>query len=165
MIRLRSAASVVGLLVLLAVEPASAQNDRSLYERMGGYDVIAAFVDDFFARFGADPELAPYLGGINAAEGARVRQHLVDFVCARTGGPCLYTGRTMAEAHEGLGITEAHFDTAVAHMGDALDAQGVGGRERTELLTMVRGLKGAIVAPTGEAAPSAATAPSIPRTP
>lgn len=45
-------------------------------------------------RFGADPQLAPLLGGINAPEGARIRQHFVDFICVRTGGPPCTTDET-----------------------------------------------------------------------
>ena len=137
------------LVAVFALHPgavaAAAQEGPSLYERMGGYDVIAAFVDDFFTRFGEDPELAPYLGGINAAEGARVHQHFVDFVCARTGGPCLYNGRDMSATHEGLGITGPHFDAVIGHMEDALEAQNVPAPEREELLAMLRGMKSRIV--------------------
>lgn len=145
--RTRSAlVAALALLVSATSGPLAAQSDGpTLYERMGGYDVVAAFIDDFLARFDADPELMPFLGGINAAEGARVRQHLVDFVCARAGGPCAYHGRDMVATHEGLGIGSAHFDSVIGHMSDALEAQGVASREREELLSILRGLRSQIV--------------------
>ena len=118
--------------------------ELSLYERLGGYDVIAAVVDDFFERFDTDPELMPFLGGINAAEGARIRQHFVDFICARTGGPCLYLGRDMKEAHEGLPITDSHFDRVMRHLRDALDNQDVPERAKRELTSMLNGLRAEI---------------------
>lgn len=128
--------ALVALALLLSAAPAAGQ--ESLYRRMGGYDVIAAFVDDFFGRFDADPALAPYLGGLNAAAQGRVRQHFIDFICAETGGPCLYNGRDMVDAHRGLGIPPEHFDGVVRHMEAALGAQGVGSREASELLTALR---------------------------
>ncbi|MEZ4589038.1 MAG: hypothetical protein R2909_21915, partial [Gemmatimonadales bacterium] len=54
----------------LGAGPVQAQSaPPSLYNRLGGYDKIAAFVDDFIERFDADPALAPFLGGLNAAAG------------------------------------------------------------------------------------------------
>lgn len=154
----RSTALIAGMLTLLAsiTLPAVASSQvgdesaqTTLYERMGGYDLIAAFVEDFFGRMAADPELQPLLGGINAAEGARIHQHFVDFFCARTGGPCLYHGRSMSAAHEGLPITDDHFGLVVGHMEDTLEDHGVARAERAEIMGMVRDLRDEIVAPGG----------------
>lgn len=136
-----------GLILCLALlaSRAEAQEAPSLYERMGGYDVIAATVDDFFARMGEDPILQPLLAGVDEASAPRIRQHFVDFFCARTGGPCAYHGKSMAEAHAELPIGDEHFDATVGHLADALEAQGVDAAEREEVLSMVRGTRGEIV--------------------
>ncbi|MGE0553610.1 MAG: group 1 truncated hemoglobin [Gemmatimonadales bacterium] len=138
----------LGLTVLtLGAGPALAQSaPPSLYHRLGGYDKIAAFVDDFIERFDADPALAPFLGGLNAAAGARVRQRIVDLVCARTGGPCLYTGQTMEATHEGLPITDAHFDAVIRHMRAAMDHQGMPASARDQLLEILTAMRPAMVA-------------------
>jgi hemoglobin len=129
-----------------AAGPAAAQaQERTLYQRVGGYDVIAALVVDFFGRFETDAELTPFLGGLNEAAGARIHQHFVDFFCARTGGPCLYNGRDMKSTHAGLPIRDAHFEAVIRHISAALDAQKVAAREKQEILTMLRGLKSEIV--------------------
>lgn len=138
--------AALALFVSATCAPLAGQSETpSVYERMGGYDVIAAFIDDFISRFDADAELRPFLRGLNASEGVRVRQHLIDFFCAQTGGPCAYHGRDMVATHEGLGIESAHFDAVLDHMSDALEAQGVASREREELLAMLRELRGQIV--------------------
>jgi hemoglobin len=138
----------LALLVVAAV-PLHAQSgedgDASLYQRIGGYDVIAAVVDDFFARFGEDPELVPFLGGINASEGARIRQRFVDFVCARTGGPCLYLGRDMRTTHDGLPITDTHFDRVMRHMEAAVAAQQMPDGAAGELISMLGALRSEIL--------------------
>jgi hypothetical protein len=36
------------------MEASNARPDSSLYKRIGGYDVIAAVIDDLFARMRAD---------------------------------------------------------------------------------------------------------------
>ena len=142
--------SLLVALILLASGAAASEAraqtpDTSLYKRMGGYDVIAAVVDDFFARFDKDPDLTPFLGGLNAAAGGRIRQHFVDFFCARTGGPCLYNGRDMNAAHSGLRIRKPHFDAVLRHFDAALDTQQVGAREKREIMTMLRALESEIV--------------------
>lgn len=134
------------LLLTVPASPASAQEDgASLYQRMGGYDVVAAVVDDFFARMGEDPLLAPLLAGVASEEAGRVRQHFVDFFCQHAGGPCVYHGRDMGSAHAGLAIGDRHFEATMGHLADALEAQGVGRAEQEEVLGMVRPFKDAIV--------------------
>jgi hemoglobin len=146
-----SLALLLALTALLGPSPVLGQgvaaDEVSLYQRVGGYDVIATVVDDFLGRFGADPELAPFLGGLNAAEGARVRQRFVDFVCAHTGGACLYLGRDMEAAHEGLGIRAEHFDRVIGHMRAAIAANGVPDDAAGELLALFEAQREAIVRP------------------
>jgi hemoglobin len=48
----------------------SAYTTESLYKRLGGYDVIAAFVHDLMPRLRADRALAGYWKGISE-DGAR----------------------------------------------------------------------------------------------
>jgi len=149
MLRLRSSAlvplAVAALLSLAPIEPAAGQAP-SLYQRIGGYDAIARVVDDFFGRFAADPALTPFLGGLNAAAQGRVRQNFIDYFCSRAGGPCLYNGRDMAAAHEGLAIGAQHFDAVILHIGAALEAQRVPAAEGRELLALLRELRASIVA-------------------
>ena len=75
----------------------------------------------------------------------RIRQHVVDQLCAATGGPCLYTGRDMKTSHKGLGITSAEWDIAVKHLTGTLDSFKVPAREKGELLAAVATLKVDIV--------------------
>lgn len=134
------------LLLGLVASPAAAQEEGpSLYERMGGYDVVAAVVDDFFARMGEDPRLQPLLSGVPPEEAGRVRQHFVDFFCQHSGGPCVYHGKDMAAAHAHLAIEGEHFEATLGYLDAALEAQGVAPEERAEVLSLVRPLREAIV--------------------
>ena len=67
----------------------------SLYQRIGGYDVIAAVIDDLFAILHSDPAFARFFGGRSNDSVVRSRQLLVDQMCALSGGPCNYIGRDM----------------------------------------------------------------------
>jgi len=146
--RIRSQARSIALTISVlgaAALPVDAQSS-SLYQRLGGYDAIAAIVDDFFGRFDADATLTPFLGGLNTAAQGRIRQNFIDYFCAESGGPCLYNGRDMAAAHQGLDIQASQFDAVMAHLGDAMESQGIAPRERDELTALLRPLRGAIVA-------------------
>ena len=126
---------------------ASAQEmqEKSLYQRLGGYDAIAAVTDDFIGRLAADEELGRFLIGLSTDSKLRLRQLVVDQICEVAGGPCIYTGRDMKTAHAGLGITEAEWDRAVQHLVDTLDKFMVPEREKNELLAAVSTLKDDIV--------------------
>jgi hemoglobin len=94
----------------------------SLYERLGQEVGIRTAVDDFYGRVVGDPQLAPYFEG---ADLARLRRHQTALLVQVTGGPVGYSGRELAEAHAGLGITPADFDRVVGHLVATLTALGV----------------------------------------
>jgi hemoglobin len=112
------------------------QSTRSLYQRMGGYDVIAAVIDDLFAILHDDPAFARFFGGRSEDSAIRSRQLLVDQMCALSGGPCHYIGRDMQTSHSGLGITDAEWEANMEAADAALAKNGVGDAERAEFLAL-----------------------------
>lgn len=135
------------LLAWGASQPAAAQQpkEKSLYERLGGYDAVAAVVDDFIGRLLADHQFDRFFTGHSTDSKKHIRQLIVDQFCAAAGGPCVYTGRTMKTTHEGLGITEADWDAAAKHLVASIDKFKVPKREKDELLAFVTTLKKDIV--------------------
>jgi len=124
---------------------AQAKKEKSLYQRLGGYDAIAAVVDDFIGRLVGDPRFEKFFTGFSLDSKKRIRQHLVDQLCLATGGPCVYLGREMKPTHQGLGITEDDWTAAVKHLSDSLDKFKVPKKEKGEVLTLVSTLKKDIV--------------------
>jgi hemoglobin len=112
------------------------QPATSLYQRMGGYDVIAAVIDDLFAILHDDPGFARFFGGRSADSAIRSRQLLVDQMCGLSGGPCNYIGRDMKTSHQGLGITDAEWEENMKASDAALAKNGVGEPERAEFLAL-----------------------------
>ncbi len=93
---LRTLLPALALAVLVASTPAArAQTKKTLYERLGGYNAIAAVTDDFIGRLVADKQLERFFVGHSTDSKKRIRQHVIDQLCAATGGPCIYTGLTM----------------------------------------------------------------------
>jgi hemoglobin len=118
---------------------------NSLYKRVGGYDAVAAVTDDFLGRLVGDPSMAKFFSGHSTDSKQRIRQHVVDFLCVATGGPCVYKGRDMKTSHAGLGITEAEWNKGVEHLVATLDKFKVPQKEKDELLAAASGLKKDIV--------------------
>ena len=124
---------------------AQADQQASLYKRLGGFDALAAVTDDFIGRMAADPQLKRFFTGFNESSLRRIREHVVDFLCQATGGPCAYHGQDMKTAHTGLKITDADWDIAVKHLNATMDKFKVPPRERTDVLNAIGPLKADIV--------------------
>jgi hemoglobin len=116
-----------------------------LYKRLGGYDALAAVTDDFLGRLASDPKEGRFFTGLSNDSKTRVRQHLVDFLCVATGGPCKYTGRDMVTAHTGLGITEEDWTIMVRLLGETFNKFKVPANLQQEVVSAVAPLKGQIV--------------------
>ena len=118
---------------------------KSLYQRLGGYDALAAVTDDFIGRLAGDKQLARFFAGHSKDSLMKIRQLVVDQLCAATGGPCVYIGRDMKAAHQGMGISEADWNAAAGHLVATLDKFKVPEKEKNEVLGAITGLKNDIV--------------------
>ena len=139
-------AFVAAVLAFAVAAPAAAQTPPpTLYKRLGGYDAIAAVSDDFLQRLSVNPQFAKFFTGHSTDSMKKLRQHVVDFLCFGTGGPCVYVGRDMKTTHAGLGITEKDWDVSVKDLIATLDKFKVPAKEREEVLAAVGALKKDIV--------------------
>lgn len=119
--------------------------EKSLYERLGGYDALAGVTDDFLGRLLKDKIFTKFFSGASNDSKKKIRQHIVDFLCAATGGPCIYRGRDMKTSHEGLMITKAEWDASAKHLTATLDKFKVPAKEKGEVLVAVGTLEKDIV--------------------
>jgi hemoglobin len=152
---------------------------RPLFERLGGMSAISAVVDDFAGNVLNDPRVNKKFAKSNAP---RLLANLKDFVCYATGGPCVYKGLNMKDAHKNMGTTAGEFNALVEDLVKTLNKFNVPAAEQKELLTALAGLRGDIVEnesavtgtplpatfkpapPLGGAPAAAAASPSKPRT-
>src|SRR2546426_8385689 len=94
----------------------------AIFDQIGGEDAVSAAVDIFYGKVLDDPSLAGYFDRVDIAD---LQAHQRAFIGAALGGPASYEGRSMSEAHAGLGITSEAFDAVVGHLGDTLTGLGV----------------------------------------
>jgi hemoglobin len=126
---------------------ADAEHHESLYQRLGGERGVHAVVDDFVKRVLADTHVNHWFEHVakDAHEAAEYKQHLSEFLCKAAGGPCAYHGKDMVAAHHGMHITDEAFAAVAKHLEEALTHARVHDAEKHELMTLVGGLKAAVV--------------------
>ena len=117
----------------------------TLYERLGGYDAIAAVADDLMPRLMHDPQLGRFWAHRGDDGLAREKQLLVDFLCASAGGPLYYRGRDMKLAHIGMRISNSDWELFLGHLTATLEKFNVPERERHEVFAFVESTKADIV--------------------
>ena len=138
--------ALLGGLVLATALSACGQmemkKEASLYDRLGGKPASTAVVDDFIGNVAGDGRINGRFANANIP---RLKQMLVDQICAASGGPCTYTGRDMVSAHRGINITD---DECGALGADALKSPhtfNVPEQAKGELLGALGGMKPQIV--------------------
>ena len=123
-------------------------SDQTLYQRLGGYDAIAAATDDLLlGRLVNDPVVGVYWKGKSQDSLRRDRQLIVDFLVQAAGGPAYYCGRDMKTTHTGLGITDREWEIFMRHTRAMLEHLQVPTREQDEVLDFLTGLKADVVQP------------------
>ena len=117
----------------------------TLYERLGGYDAIAAVATDLLPRLQGDARLARFWQHRGEDGVQREKQLLIDFLCARSGGPMYYTGREMKVSHKGMRISDSDWSAFLGHLNATLEAFQVPQTERDEVVAFVQSTKADIV--------------------
>lgn len=118
---------------------------KTLYERLGGYDAIAAVCNDLLPRLQADPQLGRFWLHRGDDGISREKQLLIDFLCSSAGGPLYYTGRDMKITHKGMKISESDWSAFIGHLNATLDAFQVPQAECDDVLAFVQSTKSDMV--------------------
>jgi len=120
-------------------------SERTLYERLGGYDAIAAVAGDLLPRLQADSGLARFWRHRGEDGVEREKQLLIDFLCSNAGGPLYYTGRDMKVSHRGMKISEGDWAAFIGHLNATLAAFQLPPTERDQVVAFVQSTKADIV--------------------
>ena len=134
------------LLLVFALAAAGCANspplEPTLYQRLGGREAINAIVVDSIGNVSADQRINGRFAHIDANN---LSNNLVDLICERTGGPCVYKGRNMADSHEGMHIRDDEFDALVEDLVKSMKKFKVAEREQRESVAILARLRNAIV--------------------
>lgn len=116
----------------------------SYYDQLGGGPTITEAVDRFYVRLLDDPELVGYFAG---ADLPRLKRHQVLLISQVLGGPTSYDGRSLAEAHDGMGVTGAHYAKVCDHLLDVLSEMGAPEEIAKAVADTLASVRGDIVDP------------------
>lgn len=125
-----------------------AQDEPSLYTRLGGVYSIATVVDDLIDRVMIDPRLNanPLVDEAHHRVSPAGFKFLVtELLCWAAGGPQSYSGRAMEESHRHLLITAGEWQAFMQDLQLTLDKFAVPEPEQTEVKALVDGTRSAIV--------------------
>lgn len=89
-----------------------------------------------------DEALAPFFEHVDMD---RLREHMADFIGSLTGGPEIYHGRSMQEAHQSYDITPLHYQRIALYLEKALQEVGVMREDIDDILAAVTSLRKDIV--------------------
>lgn len=104
---------------------------RPVLADFGGVEGLTVLMDDFMARLLVDRRTREFF---EFSDHARVKQQLVEQFCVILGGDCVYSGRSMAESHQGLDIRRREFNALVEILQQAMDARSVPFAAQNKLL-------------------------------
>jgi hemoglobin len=120
-------------------------SEKSLHERLGGYEAIAAVANDLLPRLQADSQLGRFWEYRGDDGIAREKQLLIDFLCSNAGGPLYYTGRDMKISHKGMRISASDWSVFIGHVDATLDNFQVPQKEHDEVVAFIQSTKADIV--------------------
>ena len=132
---------------LLATSAALAQTSApadQLYKFFGEKPGLVVLMDDFMTRLLADPRTGPHF---KPADQQRVKEQLVDQLCALSGGPCIYKGADMKSSHANLDIKKSDFHALVEVLQQSMDARGIAFREQNKMLALLAPMNRDIITP------------------
>jgi hemoglobin len=107
---------------------------KSLFERLGGKEGIAALVDTLMENVQADKRINKVFAKTKGDRMVKFKGQLVDQLCQLTGGPCEYKGKEMKPAHKGMAITDPQWDAFVEALTTAMQEKNVGQDEQGEVM-------------------------------
>jgi len=119
--------------------------EKTLYERLGGYDAISAVVKDLLPRLMSDSRLGRFWENRGADGINREEQLLIDFLCSSAGGPLLYTGRDNKTSHKGMGISESDWEKFIGHLNATLEKFELPQQEHSDVIGFIESTKADIV--------------------
>ena len=117
--------------------------DSSLYARLGGSKGIATIIEDVVANHLSNPVVAPRFRKVEDL--GKLKRLASEFFCAGSGGAEGYSGRDMRTTHSGMNISEQEYLSVMDDIVQALDKNGIGAREKGEVIAILYSLKGDIL--------------------
>lgn len=131
MSRLAQTIVLAQLIAFLSLVNFARADDAAAYREFGELDGVTKIVEDFTANVMADDRIKKAFAKTDLK---RFKEKLTEQLCQQLGGPCIYSGRPMADVHEGFDIKKADFNALVEDLRKAMNAHHISQRTQNQLL-------------------------------
>jgi hemoglobin len=125
-----------------APKPTPPPAKDALYRELGGTAGISRVVDAFFLRINSDARINTLFVHVDHND---LRRLVIEQLCQATGGPCVYSGRSMEDAHSGLNLRDADFDAFVGDLAAAMGDVHVAKASQEKLLALLAPMRPQVV--------------------
>ena len=117
-----------------ASQEGAGMSQTGLYEAFGKKEGLVRLTEDFVNRLTSDPRTADFFKESNIR---RVKEKIAEQLCVVTGGPCTYTGDSMAEVHKGMGVKMKDFNAVVEDLQDVMHNHHIAFADQNRLLALL----------------------------
>lgn len=118
------------------------KRDDNIYQGLGKTEGITKIVNDFVPLILADTRINYFFGKMKKEEFSAL---LVAQFCELAGGPCQYKGKDMYEAHQGMNISNAHFNALAEDLQIAMEMNQVPSSVANKLIAKLAPMQRPIV--------------------
>ncbi len=115
-------ATIITLCATFSASAQQSEKDDSIYQALGKMEGITKIVNDFIPLIQADARIKVFFEKIKKEDFSAL---LVAQFCELAGGPCQYKGKDMYEAHEGMSISNAHFNALAEDLQIAMENNNI----------------------------------------
>ena len=118
---------------------------ESLYEKLGGTEGITCIANDVVENHLANPAIATRFKNAKASVD-ELKNAAATFFITGTGGPQVYKGKNLLDAHRGMNITGTEFMAALDDIMSALEKNGIGQQVQEEVLFVLYSMRKEVMA-------------------
>ncbi|MGB3126508.1 MAG: group 1 truncated hemoglobin [Pseudomonas sp.] len=133
---------LVFLMVLVSACAQQPPKNDSLYRDLGAMPGITRIVEGMLLNIARDERIVERFRRVDIQ---RLRNKLIEQFCVEAGGPCTYTGDSMAESHKGQHISRSDFNALVEDLIKAMDSQGIAVPVQNRLIARLAVMRGEVI--------------------
>jgi hemoglobin len=112
---------------------------NSLYDRLGGKDVLKVIADEWIANVAADKSINKFF---EKADLPAFKSLWVEQVCEASGGSCQFSGKGMKETYKEMGLKETDEKALMEDLERVFDKMKIDKPEKDELLKILVTIQG-----------------------
>jgi len=130
------------LVLLLSACAQNTPKDDSLYQALGAHLGITRIVEGMLLKIARDERIVERFRKIDIQ---RLRDKLIEQFCVEAGGPCTYTGDSMADSHKGQNVSRSDFNALVEDLIAAMDDQGIAVPVQNRLIAQLAPMRAEVI--------------------